>query len=60
MLKSGYALWWTECGKCNKQRYEVIALSNLQRPEINKIFMDKFNVSLFPSRCEDCRNKEGE
>lgn len=49
-------LWWSQC-RCGVRK-ETIAEANLTRTEINDIFMEKFNMSLFPCRCEKCRNDE--
>jgi len=46
--------WWTVCGKpgCDK-RFEVVAMSNLSNQEIEKVFIEKYGVHLFPSRCKE-------
>lgn len=47
-------LWWSQC-RCGKT-FELEAESVLTREQINDIFMEKHGMSLFPSRCKDCRN----
>lgn len=46
-------LWWSQCS-CGK-KLTVRAESVLTREEINDIFMEEHGMSLFPSRCKECR-----